>query len=93
MGLNHFPSASFGANAAWLGIQAIAHNVCRWLRQIGDRRGGVLTASTLRRRVIAVPGRITRSGRRNKLHLPLNWPWSGLFLKILYGVKAEPVPT
>ena len=55
MGLNHFPSGNFGANAAWLWIQALAHNVCRWLRQIGDPRQGVLTAATLRRRIIAVP--------------------------------------
>ena len=36
VGLNHFPSGHFGANAAWLWIQAMAYNICRWLRQIGD---------------------------------------------------------
>lgn len=92
VGLNHCPSGNFGANAAWLWIQALAHNICRWLRQIGDRRGDVMTAATLRRKVIAVPGRITRSGRRSILHLPRNWPWSEMFLRMLGAVKAEPVP-
>ena len=65
--LNHFPSGNFGANAAWLWLQALAYNICRWLPRIGDAHRGVLTTLTLRRRIIAVPGRITRSGRRNML--------------------------
>ena len=92
VGLNHFPSGNFGANAAWLWIQAITHNILRWLTRIGDPYQGVLTAATVRRRIIAVPGRITRSGRRNRLHLPRNWPWAGMFLRILGGVKAKPAP-
>ena len=90
VGLNHFPSGNFNANAAWLWIQALAHNIFRWLRRLGDPYQGVLTALTLRRRIIAVPGRITRSGRRNVLHLPRRWPWAGMFVRILSGVKATP---
>ena len=92
VGLNHFPSGNFGANAAWLWIQALAHNVCRWLRQIGDPRQGVLTAATLRRRIIAVPGPITRSGRRSMLHLRRSWPWAEMFNRILGGLQAMPEP-
>ena len=92
VGLNHFPSGHFGANAAWLWIQAMAHNICRWLRQIGDGSSDVMTAATVRRKLIAVPGRITRSGRRSILHLPSNWPWAGMFLRILYAIRAHPVP-
>ena len=92
VGLNHFPSGHFGANAAWLWIQAMAYNICRWLRQIGDGVGEVMTAATVRRKLIAIPGRITRSGRRSILHLPCNWPWARMFLRILHAVRAHPVP-
>lgn len=36
VGLNHLPSANFNANAAWLAVQAMAHNLCRWLDAIGS---------------------------------------------------------
>ena len=30
VGLNHLPSGRFGANAAWLALNVIAHNLARW---------------------------------------------------------------
>ena len=30
VGLNHLPSGRFAANAAWLAVQVIAHNLARW---------------------------------------------------------------
>ena len=35
VGLNHLPSGRFGANAAWLGLNVIAHNLSRWSVRIG----------------------------------------------------------
>jgi hypothetical protein len=35
VGLNHLPSGRFGANAAWLGLNVIAHNLSRWTVRIG----------------------------------------------------------
>ena len=35
VGLNHLPSGRFGANAAWLGLNVIAHNMARWTTRIG----------------------------------------------------------
>ena len=90
MGLNHFPSGSFGANAAWLQIQALSHNILSWLTRIGDPYQGVLTVSTVRGRIIAVPGRITRSGRGSNLYLPRNWHSAGMFIRILFWVKTTP---
>lgn len=31
LALNHMPSGKFGANAAWLALNVIAHNLCRWI--------------------------------------------------------------
>ena len=69
VGLNHLPSGRFGANAAWLAFNVIAHNLARWTSRIG--LGETLIATdTLRRRHLAMPGRLTRSARRFTLHLP-----------------------
>lgn len=92
VGLNHFPSGNFFANAAWLWVQTTAHNLCRWLRQIGDPRQGVMTALTVRRRILSLPGRLTRSGRRDTLRLPRAWPWAAMFLRILSATRARPAP-
>jgi hypothetical protein len=35
VGLNHLPSGRFGANAAWLGLNVLAHNLSRWTVRIG----------------------------------------------------------
>ena len=35
VGLNHLPSGRFAANAAWLAVQVIAHNLARWTVRIG----------------------------------------------------------
>jgi hypothetical protein len=35
VGLNHLPSGRFGANAAWLTFNVIAHNLSRWTARIG----------------------------------------------------------
>ena len=35
VGLNHLPSGRFPANAAWLAVQVMAHNLARWTARIG----------------------------------------------------------
>jgi Transposase DDE domain group 1 len=35
VGLDHLPSGRFGANAAWLTLNVIAHNLSRWTARIG----------------------------------------------------------
>jgi Transposase DDE domain group 1 len=36
LGLNHMPSGKFGANAAWLALNVVAHNLCRWMGLLGS---------------------------------------------------------
>jgi len=74
-GLNHCPSGRFAANAAWLLAATLAHNLLRWTAVIGLGATGELTAAkTLRRPLLGMPGRLTRSARRGRLHLPRGWP-------------------
>ena len=71
VGLRHCPSGKFAANAAWLLVATLAHNLLRWIATIGlGARQELMVAKTLRRTLLSLPGRITRSARRLVLHLP-----------------------
>ena len=63
VGLNHLPSGRFPANAAWLAVQALAHNLARWTTRIGLGEQ-LVTTKTLRRRFFSLAGRLTRKARR-----------------------------
>ncbi len=91
--LAHFPSGKFLANAAWTVIGALAHNLLRWTSLIGLPDTIIPTARTLRRRLLTVPGRITRTGRRVTLRLPTRWPWELPFLTALKRLRAIPALT
>ena len=41
----HLPSGRFAANAAWLAVQVIAHNLARWTARLGLGEGIVTTRS------------------------------------------------
>jgi hypothetical protein len=80
VGLRHCPSGKFNANAAWLLAATLAHNLLRWIAAIGlGARQELVVAKTLRRTLLTLPGRITRSARRFRLHLPAGWPWAAWF--------------
>ena len=90
VGLNHLPSGKFAANGAWLAVQVIAHNLARWTARIGLGKG-IVTTKTLRRRLFALAGRLTRSARRFTLHLPARWPWAIGFMTALAKFRAIPL--
>ena len=90
MALNHLPSGRFAANGAWLSVQVIAHNLARWTARIGLGEG-IVTTKTLRRRLFALAGRLTRSGRRVTLHLPARWPWTIGWSTALARLRALPL--
>lgn len=92
LGLNHLPSGRFGANAAWLACNTLAHNLLRWLSRLGLGRGWAISATTWRHRLLSLPGRLTRSARRRWLHLPAHWPWAGAIQAALARLQALPVP-
>lgn len=90
-GLNHAPSGRFFANAAWLLVACLAHNLARWLSRLGLGTNGPIVAHTIRRRYLTLPGRITRSARRSTLHLPAHWPWREGFTQALARLRAIPL--
>jgi hypothetical protein len=90
--LAHFPSGHFYANAAWTVLAALAHNMLRWTQLLGLPDTTVRAARTLRRRLLAVPGRLTRHARGWTLHLPARWPWHGDYINALNRIRALPAP-
>lgn len=90
--LAHFPSGRFNANAAWTVIACLAHNLLRWSELLGQPEQRPSRARTIRRRLLALPGRLTRSARRWTLHLPARWPWQHHFLAALNRIRALPAP-
>jgi Transposase DDE domain group 1 len=90
-GLNHCPSGRFFANAAWLVLAALAHNLVRWTASLGLDIDGPVVAGTIRRRFIALPGRMTRSAGRFHLHLPSGWPWREAFLAAIRRLRELPL--
>ena len=92
VGLNHLPSGRFAANAAWLAIQVMAHNLARWTARIAPAEPAA-TTKTLRRRFFSLAGRITRKARRLTLHLPQGWPWENQFNSALARLRALPLPS
>jgi hypothetical protein len=88
-GLAHLPSGRFFANAAWLALAVIAHNLGR---AVGALAGmGRATVATLRRRLFTVPGRLVRTARRLHLRLPSRWPWADAFATVLTSINALPM--
>jgi len=91
--LAHFPSGDYDANSAWTVIAALAHNLLRWTQLLGLPDTTVRAARTLRRRLLSVPGRLTRHARGWTLHLPARWPWHGDYLAALARIRALPAAT
>ncbi len=88
--LEHFPSGQFNANAAWTVIACLAHNLLRWTSVLGLPNTTVRSARTLRRRLLALPGRLTTHAGHCTLHLPARWPWQEDFGEALTRIRALP---
>jgi DDE family transposase len=90
-GLAHCPSGKFAANAAWLLAATLAHNLLRWIAVLGlGAREELTAAKTIRKTLLALPGRLTRSARRWTLHLPRGWPWAHSFTMALARLRCIP---
>jgi hypothetical protein len=82
--LAHLPSGSFPANAAWLALAAISHNLLRAAGALASLACAKARGATLRRDLIDVAARTARHGRGHlTLHLPEGWhrqtEWMNLF--------------
>ena len=78
------------ANAAWLALAVMAHNLGRAVALLAGGNLQRATATTLRRALFTMPGRLITSGRRRRLRLPEHWPWAEAFTTALDAITAIP---
>jgi hypothetical protein len=88
--LRHAPSGHYAANAAWCVIAALAANLARWITLLGLKHATPQAQATLRRRLLVVPGRLVRHGRRVSLRLPARWPWQQTWIECLTRLRGLP---
>lgn len=77
--LAHYPSGRFAANQAWLTLAVLTHNLLRAAGALTSLFHAKARTGTLRRQLITIPARITRTARRVTLRLPTNWPWQATY--------------
>ena len=99
--LRHLPSGYPQVNTAWMWGALLAAAMAAWLHQLTGTtagqdiraghgiRGGKAMIATLRWRLIAVPGRLTRHARHLTLRLP---PGHSLLPEVLARLRALPAP-
>ena len=97
--LRHLPSGYVQVNTAWMWGALLAASMAAWLHQLTATtrgqdilaghgvRGGKAMIATLRRRLIAIPGRLTRHARHLILRLP---PGYSLLPEVLARLRALP---
>jgi hypothetical protein len=90
-GLAHLPSGNFMANAAWLALAVMAHNLGRAIGQLAGADLERATAATLRRKVFTMPGRLVHSGRQRRLRLPEHWPWADAITRAVASIHKIPL--
>jgi len=88
-GLAHLPSADFSMNEAWVVVALMAHDLLAWTRLVA-LEGDLARAEPKRLRycLLHASGLIARSGRRIRLRLATNWPWSEDLLTAFGRVHA-----
>jgi hypothetical protein len=87
----HLPFHSFQANAAWLELALLAHDIMVFTQLLtldGEHR--ICEPKRLCYRILHVAGQLTSHARQTTLHLPADWPWAGAILRAFKRLRALP---
>ena len=90
-GLRNLPLKGFAQNQLWCEIVALACELLAWTQLIalaGPARRW--EPKRLRLRVFAVAGRLAQGGRRLRLRLAENWPWTSDITAAVARLQAIP---
>lgn len=79
--MRNLPFGDYAKNRIWLEIVALAADLLAWTQTLAFNQTEPARRwepKRLRFRILAVAGRIIRTGRRRRLRLPRDWPWNQL---------------
>lgn len=80
-GLRNLPFHGYDQNRIWIEVVALAADLLAWTQTLAfdeHEPARRWEPKRLRFRLLAVAGRIIRTGRRRRLRLPRDWPWNQL---------------
>ena len=80
-GLRNLPFHGYNQNRLWTEVVALAADLLAWMQTLAfedTEPARRWEPKRLRFRLLAVAGRIIRTGRRRRLRLPRDWPWNHL---------------
>jgi hypothetical protein len=80
-GLRNLPFHDYAQNRIWVEVVALAADLLTWTQTLAfaeHEPARRWEPKRLRFRILAVAGRIIRTGRRTCLRLPRDWPWNQL---------------
>jgi hypothetical protein len=80
-GLRNLPFHDYAKNRLWLEVVALAADLLAWTQTLAfdeNEPARRWEPKRFRFRILAVAGRIVRTGRRKRLRLPRDWPWNRL---------------
>lgn len=80
-GMRNLPFHGYAHNQLWLEIVALACDLLAWMQTLAWSQHEPVRRwepKRLRLRILAVAGRLIRSGRRRRLRLPRHWPYNSL---------------
>ena len=93
-GLAKFPFKEFKLNEVWLEIVLLAHDLIVWTQALLlDGELAKAEPKRLRYRLLHVAARLAFHGRRGRLRLQHDWPWSTELASAFARLKALPAAT
>ena len=90
-GMRNPPHHAFAHNQTWLELSLIAQDLLCWMKLI-CLTGTLAKAEPkqLRQRLLHIAGKLVRHGRRTRLRLDRDWPWSNALAAAFQRLRAIP---
>jgi hypothetical protein len=90
-GMRNVPHHAFAHNQTWLEISLIAQELLCWMRLLClDGQLALAEPKKLRHRLLHVAGRLARHGRRTRLRLQSDWPWTDALVAAFTKLRSTP---
>jgi hypothetical protein len=92
-GLRNLPFAGYDKNRLWVEIVALAADLLTWTQTLAfdeHEPARRWEPKRLRFRLLAIAGRIIRTGRQRRLRLPRDWPWNHLLETAWTAIRIPP---